>query len=176
MGNDHRAPAQRCAQGGFELGVFNAICNGPLTAAELASRASVAERAMRILCDFLTVHGFIAKADGHYSHTPTSAMFLDSQSPASMAGTLPFLMNDKVMKATELLTETIRQNRTALAEPVAGEEVREWVTFARIMQPMMAAAAEFIAGVIMRAGMPAKMLNVAASHGLFGIAVARLRP
>jgi SAM-dependent methyltransferase len=160
----------------IEVGVFNALHNGPLTAPELASRAGVAERAMRILCDFLTVHGLIAKADGHYSHTPTSAMFLDSQSPASMAPTLPFLMNNKIMRATELLTETIRQNRTALEEPLAGEEVTEWVTFARTMQPMMAAAAEFIAGVIMRAGAPAKVLDVAASHGLFGIAVARLAP
>ena len=80
---------------GVELGVFNALHKGPLTAAELASAAEVAERAMRILCDFLTVHGLIAKADGHYSHTPTTAVFLDSQSPASMAPTLPFRMNEK---------------------------------------------------------------------------------
>jgi ubiquinone/menaquinone biosynthesis C-methylase UbiE len=159
-----------------ELGVFNALRNGPMTAAELASGAGVAERAMRILCDFLTVHRLIAKADGHYSHTPTSAMFLDSQSPASMAPTLPFIMNDKIMRATHLLTETIRQNRTALEEPLAGDEVREWVTFAQTMQPMVAVAAEFIASVIMRAGTPAKVLDVAASHGLFGIAVARLAP
>jgi SAM-dependent methyltransferase len=169
----HRSAALKAA---VELGVFTALHNGPLTAAELASGAGVAERPMRILCDFLTVQGLIGKADGHYFHTPTSAMFLDSHSPASMAPTLPFLMNDKVMKATHLLTETIRQNRTALEEPLAGDEVREWVTFARTMQPMMAGAAEFIAGVIMRAGVPAKVLDVAASHGLFGIAVARLAP
>lgn len=161
---------------GVELGIFDALGNGPVTAAELACGAAVAERAMRILCDFLTVHGLITKANGRYSHTPTSAMFLDSHSPASMAPTLPFLMNDKIMKATSLLTETIRQNRTALEEPLAGDEVREWVMFARTMQPIMAAAAEFIAGVILREGTPTKVLDVAASHGLFGMAVARLAP
>jgi SAM-dependent methyltransferase len=103
-------------------------------------------------------------------------MFLDSLSPASMAPTLPFLMNEKIMKATDLLTKAIRQNRTALDEPLAGDEVHEWVTFARTMQPMVATAAEFIAGVIMRGGTPAKVLDVAASHGLFGIAVARVAP
>jgi ubiquinone/menaquinone biosynthesis C-methylase UbiE len=41
---------------------------------------------------------------------------------------------------------------------------------------MMATAADFIAGVIMRDGAPTKVLDVAASHGLFGIAVARLAP
>lgn len=161
---------------GVKLGVFDALRNGPITAANLASEIGVEERAMRILCDFLTVQGLITKTDGQYSHTPTSAMFLDSLSPASMAPTLPFLMNDKIMKATDLLTEAIRQNRTALDEPLAGDEVREWVTFARTMQPMVAAAAEFIAGVIMHAGTPTKVLDVAASHGLFGIAVARVAP
>ena len=60
-------------------------------------------------------------------------MFLDSHSPASMAPTLPFPMNDKIMKATHLLTEAIRQNRTALEELLAGDEIREWVTYARTM-------------------------------------------
>jgi hypothetical protein len=161
---------------GVELGVFNALGDGPATAAQLAYQTGVAERGMRILCDFLTIHGLIAKTDGHYSHTPTSAVFLDSRSPASMAPTLPFLMNDKIIRAAQLLTETIRQNRTALDEPLAGDEVHEWVIFARTMQPMMAAAAEFIAGVIISGGAPSKVLDVASSHGLFGIAVARLAP
>ncbi len=161
---------------GVELGVFNALGDGLSTASELAARAGVAERGMRILCDFLSIHGIIAKNDGRYAHTPTSAVFLDSRSPASMAPTLPFLMTEKIFKAGRLLTETIRQNRTALEEPLAGDEVQEWVMFARTMQPMMTAAAEFIASVILRGGVPTKVLDVAASHGLFGIAVARLAP
>jgi hypothetical protein len=73
---------------GVELGVFNVLGDGPATAAELASKAGVAKRGMRILCDFLTVHGLNTKNDSRYSHTPTSAVFLDSRSPASMAPTL----------------------------------------------------------------------------------------
>lgn len=172
--NAHQRSA--ALKAGVELGVFDALGEGPRSAAELAGKAGVAERGMRILCDFLTIHGLISKAQGHYSHTPTSAVFLDSRSPASMAPTLPFLMSDKILHASRLLSDTIRQNRTALDEPLAGEEVQEWVTFARTMHPMMAAAAEFIAGVVVSSGTPAKVLDVAASHGLFGIAVARLAP
>lgn len=161
---------------GVDLGVFNALGDGPRSAGELAVQAGVAERGMRILCDCLTVYGLITKTDGRYSHTPTSAVFLDSRSPASMAPTLPFLMSDKVVQASRLLTETIRRNRTALEQPLAGDEAREWVTFARSMQPMMAGPAEFMAGVILRGGKPAKILDVAAGHGLFGIAVGRLAP
>lgn len=172
--NAHQRSA--ALKAGVELGLFNALGDGPATAAELAAKAGLAERPVRILCDFLTVHGLIAKADGHYSHTPTSAVFLDSRSPANMAPTLPFLLTHKILRASQLLTETIRQNRTALEEPLAGDEVNEWVTFARTMQPMMAGAAAFIADVILRGGTPAKVLDVAASHGLFGTAVARLAP
>jgi 2-polyprenyl-3-methyl-5-hydroxy-6-metoxy-1,4-benzoquinol methylase len=161
---------------GIELGVFDALGDGPTTAAALAAKAGVAERGMRILCDYLTIHGLIAKAEGRYAHTPTSAVFLDSRSPASMAPTLPFLMNQKILAASAGLTETIRQGRTVLPTPLAGEEVAEWVTFARSMQPMMAAAAEFIADHVMSNGSPKKVLDVAASHGLFGMAVKRRAP
>lgn len=161
---------------GIELGVFNALGDGPSTSVALAAKAGVAERGMRILCDYLTIHGLIAKADGHYSHTPTSAVFLDGRSPASMAPMLPFMMNNKIMAASRSLTETVRQGRTALETPLAGEEVAEWVTFARSMQPMMAAAAEFIADMVMRNGTPAKVLDVAASHGMFGFAIGRKAP
>lgn len=161
---------------GVDLGVFSALGDGPRSAGDLAALAGVAERGMRILCDCLTVYGLITKTDGRYCHTPPSAVFLDSRSPASLAPTVPFVLNDKTMQGSRLLTETIRQNRSALEAPLAGTEAHEWVIYARTMQPMMAAAAEFMAGVILRGGTPAKVLDIAAGHGLFGIAVARLAP
>lgn len=161
---------------GIELGVFDALGEGPATAAELAGRAQVAERGMRILCDCLTIYGVIQREDGRYAHTPTSAVFLDGKSPANMASMWPFLMNDKILQASRLMTETIRLGRTALPETLAGDEVKEWVTFARTMQPMMGNAAEYMAEVVMREGAPAKVLDVAASHGMFGFAIARRAP
>lgn len=161
---------------GVELGVFDALGDGPATSAQLAARAGVPERGMRILCDCLTITGLITRTDGHYAHTPTSAIFLDSRSPASMAPTVPFMMNDKIFAASRGLTETIRRGHTVLEEPLAGEEVEEWVMFARTMQPMMRGPAEFIADAAVREGAPSKVLDVAASHGLFGFAVARRAP
>ena len=66
---------------GVDLGVFNALGDGPRSVGDLASQAGVAERGMRILCDCLTVYGLITKTDGQYGHTPTSEVFLDSRSP-----------------------------------------------------------------------------------------------
>ncbi len=161
---------------GVELGVFDALGEGSLSSAELAGKAGVPERGMRILCDYLAIQGLIAKSEARYAHTATSAAFLDRRSPVSMAPTLPFMMNNKIMTAFRGLTETIRQGRTSLEEPLAGEEAAEWVLFARSMQPMMAAAAEFIAEIVLSGGMPARVLDVAASHGLFGFAVVRRAP
>ena len=160
----------------MELGVFDALGEGSLSSAELAGKAGVPERGMRILCDYLAIQGLIAKSEARYAHTATSAAFLDRRSPVSMAPTLPFMMNNKIMTAFRGLTETIRQGRTSLEEPLAGEEAAEWVLFARSMQPMMAAAAEFIAEIVLSGGMPARVLDVAASHGLFGFAVVRRAP
>jgi hypothetical protein len=62
-------------------------------AMRLRSRATAkaSERGIRILCDFLVINGVLAKEDGHYKHTPTSAAFLDPRSPACMASVAQFL-------------------------------------------------------------------------------------
>jgi hypothetical protein len=156
--------------------VFAALGDTPLTAADIAKRCHVPERGIRILCDYLSIVGLIAKHESGYTHTATSAVFLSPHSPANLTPSLPFLMNNKIMQASSRLTDTIRRGHTALDVPLGGEEVDEWVTFARTMQPFAGAAAEFMAGQLQKSGMPKKVLDVAASHGMFGLAVARHCP
>ena len=45
----------------IELEIFAAIAEGCTTAAAIASRCQAAERGVRILCDFLTIHGYLTK-------------------------------------------------------------------------------------------------------------------
>jgi len=45
----------------IELEVFTAIAEGKTTAAAIAERCAAAERGVRILCDFLAIHGFLTK-------------------------------------------------------------------------------------------------------------------
>jgi hypothetical protein len=68
-----------------------AIRERPGDVASLARRCGSSERGVRILCDYLTVVGLMAKEDGRYRHTPTSAVFLDPRSPASVASAARFL-------------------------------------------------------------------------------------
>ncbi|MFO0339056.1 MAG: methyltransferase dimerization domain-containing protein [Acidobacteriota bacterium] len=108
---------------GVEIGLFNALGDGTQSAAQIASRAGVAERAMRILCISLLARGLLDKQGDLCCHTPTSAVFLDPRSPATMAPALPFLMTDKMLLSSRLMTEAIPPNRTALTEPSPGKKL-----------------------------------------------------
>src|SRR3954447_2921389 len=117
---------------GVELDVFTAIGEGAGTPDELAKRCDTSVRGVRILCDFLTIEGFLAKADGRYSLTPTSAVFLDTRSPACMGSVLTFVNSPKVMANFNNLTATVRKGG-ALSQGLIEDEFAGWVTFAESM-------------------------------------------
>jgi len=158
-----------------ELEVFTAVAEGNQDVPSIAARIQATERGTRILCDNLTVTGFLMKQDGRYSLTPDSAQFLDRRSPAYMGGALEFLNTPRLMSAFDNLAEVIRQGHTVLSEEGAMEpENPMWVQFAHAMVPLMMMPAEAIAQAVgaSRSG-PMKVLDIAAGHGIFGITIAR---
>jgi 2-polyprenyl-3-methyl-5-hydroxy-6-metoxy-1,4-benzoquinol methylase len=163
---------------GIDLDVFTAIGEGVDTVAALATRCKAAERGIRILCDYLTILGFLTKHDGRYALTPDSAMFLDRRSPASMASTSGFLTMPGVVAAFMNLADGIRSGRPVLeGEGSISAENPIWVEFARSMAPMMRPIAEEMAQVLdAAAGKKWKVLDIAAGHGTFGIALAIHNP
>ena len=170
-----RSAALRTA---IELNVFGAVGEGPADAATLAQRCSTSERGMRILCDFLTIAGLLSKQDGIYSHTPTSALFLDPRSPHSLHSTARFLGLNEMRGAYDNLTEIVRSGHTVL--PGQGSVEPEnpiWVEFAHSMAPMMAPMAGPLGGIVLDGrGGPMRVLDIAAGHGLFGIEIAKQNP
>lgn len=170
-----RSAALRTA---IEIGLFRALGQGPADALTLAGRCSASGRGMRILCDFLVVCGLVAKQDGYYSHTPTSAVFLDPSSPSSLHSTARFLGLSEMKATLDNLTEIVRKGRTTL--PGAGSVEPDnpiWVEFAHSMAPMMAPLAGPLGTVVLngRTG-PLHVLDLAAGHGLFGIEIAKQHP
>src|SRR5271168_2068326 len=65
-----------------ELEIFTAIAEGNSTAATIAKHCGCAERGVRTLCDFLTIHAFLTKEGAQYALAPDSALFLNRHSPA----------------------------------------------------------------------------------------------
>lgn len=170
-----RSAALRAA---VELDLFRAVGEGPAPAAALAERCSASPRGIRILCDYLTIMGLLRKEDGIYSHTPTSATFLDPRSPACIAPAAHFLTHPMMLEPYQNLAEIVRRGRTTLpGDGTVEPENPIWVDFARSMAPMMALLAGPLAEIVLE-GSRARMqvLDIAAGHGLFGIEIAKHNP
>jgi ubiquinone/menaquinone biosynthesis C-methylase UbiE len=168
-------------RGAIELGVFTAIARGHATAQEIAAECSADPRAMRILCDYLTVIGFLSKNDHRYGVTPTAALFLNHESPHYLGGMARFIHSEHLVEAFRDVGALVRRGSTLLAEQgTVTSEYEGWVEFARHMAPMMRGPAQFLGELAVErfAGVdrPLRVLDVAAGHGLFGITVAQRLP
>jgi SAM-dependent methyltransferase len=159
-----------------ELEIFTAIAEGNTTAAAIAKRCDAAERGVRTLCDFLTIHGFLSKEGGQYGLPPDSAVFLNKTSPAYVGGVIEFLLTPRVREAHALLTEAVRRGGSALGEGNLVPENPDWVKFARAMMPMMVMPAQIMAAELRKGGEAHKVLDIAAGHGVYGITVAKQNP
>jgi 2-polyprenyl-3-methyl-5-hydroxy-6-metoxy-1,4-benzoquinol methylase len=159
----------------IDLDVFTAVGAGPGDVTSIARHAKASERGIRILCDFLVINGVLAKENGKYRHTPTSAAFLDPRSPACMASVAQFLSAPELLEPFTRLTEVVRDGRTTLAgDGTVEPDNPVWVVFAENMAPMAAAMAGPLAAVVLGGRTGAmSVLDIAAGHGLFGIEVAK---
>jgi ubiquinone/menaquinone biosynthesis C-methylase UbiE len=160
----------------IELDIFTAICEGATTAAEIAAKRGLSERGVRILCDTVVTDGFLIKNNGHYSCAPDAALFLDRRSTACIASVAEFLSSAENVTGSLALADCVRKGGTVLPGQGAVEPDNPfWVLFARAMAPMMAMPAHAIAERLAGTG-PAKVLDIAAGHGVFGIAMAQQNP
>ncbi len=162
----------------IELDIFRAVGEGPGDVASVARQCAASERGIRILCDFLVINGVLAKEDGRYRHTPTSAAFLDPRSPSSMASIAHFLANPVMREPYDHLAEIVRAGRTTMpGDGTVEPENPVWVQFAETMAPMMAPMTGPLGAVVLEGHSgPMRVLDIAAGHGLFGIEIARQNP
>ncbi len=105
-------------------------------------------------------------------------MFLDRRSPAYIGIAERFLASPTLMDAYKDLAAIVRKGgETMSAHGTMDPDHPIWIEFARSMAPMMAMPAEAIAKLAgAEKGAPWKVLDIAAGHGLFGIAIARQNP
>jgi ubiquinone/menaquinone biosynthesis C-methylase UbiE len=163
-------------RGAIDLDLFTAIAEGNKSVSAIAKRIKASEKGTRVLCDFLTMIGFLIKQGGEYSLTPDSAAFLNRNSPAYMGTMANFLMSPHVAGMMEDITAVIRHGGALPSDHGALEpEHPMWVEFARSMAPMMQMPAELIAKMF-AGSKPIKVLDISAGHGVYGIAFARHNP
>jgi ubiquinone/menaquinone biosynthesis C-methylase UbiE len=162
----------------IELETFAAIGEGNATAEEIAKRCQASERGTRILCDFLCIMGFLNKEGNRYSLTPDSAMFLDKRSPAYLGSAIEFISSPTLTEGFKNFADTVRKGGTMMADGgTIAPENPIWVKFARGMAPMMALPAQLTARLVdPTPDRELKILDIAAGHGLYGIAFAKNNP
>jgi 2-polyprenyl-3-methyl-5-hydroxy-6-metoxy-1,4-benzoquinol methylase len=162
-------------KGAVELGIFTHIAEGASSVEEIARRAQASERGMRILCDYLTIQGFLAKTGGRYSNSPTAQVFLNQRSPAYIGSMATFLAHPRLMECFHDMAGSVRKGGTVSPGTLAPEDP-VWVEFARSMAPFMTMTAEIVAKIVALPGAAQKVLDISAGHGLYGIMVAKANP
>lgn len=161
-------------KGAIELDVFTGIGEGANTAEALAIRARADARAMRILCDYLVILGFLSKTGNRYSLTADSAAYLDRRSPACLASAVGFLANQDLIDKYKDMAEVVRRGGTLDPDKHTGDPNNGiWIEFARSMAPMQGMVAEGVARLLDVDSAPKwKVLDIAAGHGMYGITIA----
>jgi hypothetical protein len=162
----------------IEMDLFTAIADGNSTVESIATRIQASEKGTRVLCDYLTVIGFLNKQGNDYTLTPDSSVFLNRHSPAYLGSISRFLGNEQGVAAFKDITAIVRKGGTVMGEEgVESVDNPVWVEFARSMAPLTTLPAQSIAELL-RAndGVKWKVLDIAAGHGIFGITIAKNNP
>ncbi len=165
-------------KGAVDLDLFTAIAEGNATAAAVAARCRAPERGVRILCDTLTALGFLQKHDDRYALDPAVGPFLDRRSSVYLGSAVTFLASPTVRESFSDVAAAVRKGGTVMGEQgTLSAEHPVWVDFARSMAPMAAMVGQLLADLLdLEPARPAKVLDVAAGHGMFGIRIAERHP
>jgi len=164
-------------RGAIELDLFTAIAEGNSTPAAIARRIHAAEKGTRVLCDYLTVIGLLTKHTASYTLTPEAATFLNRNSPAYIGTATGFLSMPEMTAHFSDIASVVRKGGVLNQAGTTAPDHPVWVEFARSMAPVLRMPSELLAQMLLTE-FPAecRVLDLAAGHGLFGVAVARHNP
>lgn len=161
----------------IQLELFTRVASGTDTLADLARASQASERGLRALCNHMVALGFLEKHGPRYRCSAEAAAFLDRRSPAYMGSMAGFLNSAALVRCFDDVLGAVRRGGTvAAAGGTTAAEHPVWVDFARAMEPMARVLAPGLADIVCRGGAPARVLDVAAGHGLYGIELARRSP
>ena len=110
--------------------------------------------AVRILCDYLAVHGFLRKDGTRYRLTPSTSIFLTTTSPAWMGSVVDFLASPEMMNLWGEDPVGFVRNGGSVGLGSVAPDHPMWVTFAKAMVPFMAPVAHGVVAEVTNGRQP----------------------
>lgn len=162
-----------------ELDVFTRIGEGCSEVEPLARRCGASVRGMRVLCDYLVAIGFLGKEHDAYALPGHARAFLDRRSPSCLTSLLDFLLSPHLTDGFRDLAAVVRNGGTVVdGSGTLAPDHPVWAHFARCTSAVSAPRGIATANIITRTmgNRACRVLDIAAGHGWFGIAMARQHP
>jgi 2-polyprenyl-3-methyl-5-hydroxy-6-metoxy-1,4-benzoquinol methylase len=144
---------------------------------QVAAQTGAVVRGVRMLCDYLTVQGFLEKEKGRYRLTAATQTFLTTSSPAWIGSIVDFMASPEMTSLwlDDPVAFVKKGGSTGLANIASDHPV--WVKFAEAMVPFVRPVAVALAAKVAAwVPPPRRVLDIAAGHGIFGICVAQAVP
>ena len=128
-------------KGALALDLFTAVAQESGDLDRIAARTGAAVRGIRMLCDYLTVQGFLTKSQGRYGLTPSTEVFLTTTSPAWMGSIVEFMASPEMIALWLDDPVSYVRHGGAVGLGSIAPDHPVWVKFARAMVPFMRPAA-----------------------------------
>ena len=158
-----------------ELRVFEALSNGPLTAAEIATAIEADPRGVELLLNAAVSLDLLDKHDDHYLNTVLTAACLAQPDEFYLGEALR--RESAFLRRWTHLTEAVKTGQRPI-ENVRDEHADDWVrTFERALYDMARPIAPIIAEALtLPEDRPLRVIDVGGGHGGYSLALARRYP
>lgn len=163
----------------MDLGVFDALADGPHDAAELARVLGVDARALRVFLGAAAATGLLAAEGAAYALPPGAGDLLVSGRPGYAGHAVRINVSDWEWEVMRDLAGTVRKGSTPLVPDATEETFTYWEDFAAQGTFVTRAAATTVVeetrSWAQRHGAP-RVLDAGCGHALFGLEYLRAHP
>jgi hypothetical protein len=147
------------------LGLFDALADGPRSAAQVAQALQLDERSTGLLMRACCALGFLQAEGEGFANTPTAATFLVRRSPAFMGNVIRY--SDQLYDTWGKLESAVRSGRPALApERYLGDDPAHTRAFVVAMHERALGLARALVGLLDLSGRRS-MLDVGGGPGTY---------
>jgi hypothetical protein len=165
----------RIVQAAVQVGVFDALQNGPLEPLHIASALHTDARATELLLNSLVAMELLEKKQNHFFLTAASRTYLVSDGPQSLTGMIRF--DASLWQCWERLATAVRSGKPARAPNMYQGDPRETESFITAMDSLVRARgdSEIIATALNWRGVT-ELLDIGSGPATYPIALCRKYP